>query len=87
MIKRVGRKDFRSNNIWKKEYQVFVEKLKQARIEAGLTQVDVSKKLKRPQSYISKCESGERHVDAIELGVFSRLYKKKLEFFVNGYKK
>jgi hypothetical protein len=33
-----------------KEYVEFVKKLKAARLEAGLTQVQVAKKLKRPQS-------------------------------------
>ena len=45
-----------------KEYGVFVKSLRQAREEMGLTQVEVAKKLKRPQSYISKCEAGEQRI-------------------------
>jgi len=41
-----------------KEYKEFSKKLKLARIDANLTQVDVARKLKRPQSYISNIEAG-----------------------------
>ena len=40
--------------IYLKEYKKLIGKLKAARLEAGLTQVQVSKLLKQPQSYISK---------------------------------
>jgi len=39
-------------------------------------------RLGRPQSYVSKCESGERRIDVIELAAFADLYGKRLEFFV-----
>jgi len=40
--------------------------LKEARLEAGLTQVEVAAKLKVPQSYIAKIEQGERKISFIE---------------------
>lgn len=40
--------------------------LKEARLEAGLTQVEVAAKLKVPQSYIAKVEQGERNISFIE---------------------
>ena len=46
-------------------YKLFLTRLRHARIMAGLTQVEVAKKLCRPQSYVSKCESGERRVDVV----------------------
>lgn len=36
------------------------------RLGAGLTQVVLADKLKRPQSFVSKFETGERHLDVIE---------------------
>ena len=41
--------------------------LKDARISAGMRQVDVASKLKVPQSYIAKIEQGERKVTFIEV--------------------
>jgi len=40
--------------------------LKEARLEAGLTQVEVAAKLRVPQSYIAKIEQGERKISFIE---------------------
>jgi transcriptional regulator with XRE-family HTH domain len=37
------------------------------RHDAGLTQVQVARKMSRPQSFGSKIESGERRVDFVEL--------------------
>ena len=38
----------------------------QARSDAGLTQAELSARLKRPQSFVSKYERGERRLDVIE---------------------
>lgn len=64
------------------EYQEFLHRLKMARKEAGLTQVEVAARLGRPQSFVAKCESGERRVDIVELGRFAREYGKPIEYFV-----
>jgi hypothetical protein len=37
-----------------------------ARKKAGLTQHDVAKRLKRPQSFVTKFEDGERRLDVVE---------------------
>lgn len=44
--------------------------------------MEVAAKLHRPQSFVSKCESGERRVDVVELTEFARLYGKELSYFV-----
>ncbi|MBI5005166.1 MAG: helix-turn-helix transcriptional regulator [Candidatus Lloydbacteria bacterium] len=64
------------------KYQKLIQRLRQARLEAGLTQVEAGKKLKKPQAYISKIERGERRLDAIELDELAKLYSKPLDYFV-----
>ena len=70
------------DTIRSKEYAVFVEKLRKARLDAGLRQIDVSKKLKRTQSYVSRVEMGEQRLDVLELKKFAQLYKKDINFFI-----
>ena len=50
-----------------REYQTFLSVLRSLREEAGLTQVELAKRLKQPQSFVSKCENGERRLDVLEL--------------------
>ena len=65
-----------------KEYAYFVERLRKAREEAGLTQTEVAKKLKRPQSHISNVESGQQRVDVVELQIFAKIYDKDIGYFI-----
>ena len=69
-------------SIHTKEYAVFVERLKTARLEAGLTQSEVAKKLHRPQSHISNIETGQQRVDIVELKRFAKMYNKDIGYFV-----
>ena len=71
-----------SKSIYSKEYRFVLTQLKNARIESGLTQKDVTRLIGKPQSYISKCESGERRLDVTELNRFAKIYKKSLLFFI-----
>ena len=71
-----------SRSIRTKEYKDFAQKLKNARLEAGLSQVEAAKRLKRPQSYISKSEAGEQRLDIVEIKKFAKLYSKETAYFV-----
>ena len=42
------------------------ELLVERRLAAGLTQAEVAERLKRPQSFVSKYETGERRLDVVE---------------------
>ncbi len=59
-----------------------LKRLRKARTAAGLTQVEVAEALGRPQSYVTKCELGERRIDPIELQRFAALYKKRITWFL-----
>lgn len=48
------------------EYKLFCRLLLEARLKAEMTQQEVAIRLNRPQSYVSKYESGERRLDVIE---------------------
>lgn len=69
------------DSVFTREYRAFLEKLKKARMDANLTQTEVAKKLKKPQSFLSKIESGERRIDVVELQRLAKLYRKPLSFF------
>ncbi|MFV0514755.1 MAG: helix-turn-helix domain-containing protein [Jhaorihella sp.] len=45
---------------------VLMAALKQARLDAGLTQTELADRLERPQSFVAKYENGERRVEVVE---------------------
>lgn len=53
--------------IYKPEHAVLLTLLKKHRKTAGLTQVQCSKALGRPQSFMSDVESGTRRLDIVQL--------------------
>jgi len=50
----------------RQKYELLRSRLKKARLEGGILQKELAKTLRKPQSYISKIESGERNLDVIE---------------------
>jgi transcriptional regulator with XRE-family HTH domain len=62
-----------------------ITRLRDAREAAGFTQVDVAKALGRTQAWVSKCESGERRIDPIDLADFAALYDRKIKHFVKQH--
>jgi transcriptional regulator with XRE-family HTH domain len=49
-----------------KNHQIVGERLEALRKTAGLTQTELAKRLKKPQSFVSSFESGQRRVDLLE---------------------
>jgi len=49
------------------EYRSLVAILRDLRLKAGMTQAELSERLGRPQSFVSKVERGERRLDLVEL--------------------
>lgn len=71
---------------WVADYEQFRRRLVQARADAGLTLREAAKRLGRAHSFISKSESGERRVDAVELTHFAAIYGKPLRYFYPFFK-
>jgi len=46
---------------------VLLKHLKQMRANAGLSGPEIQRRLNRPNSYVSKVESGEKRLDILEL--------------------
>ena len=55
-----------------KEYSSFLTVLTAARKRRGLTQKAVADLLGKPQSFVSKYESGERRLDVVEFTQISK---------------
>ncbi|MCT9811354.1 helix-turn-helix domain-containing protein [Acidovorax sp. Be4] len=49
------------------EYMTFVSVLRQVRQDLGVTQEGLAMTLEATQTFVSKCERGERRLDVIEL--------------------
>lgn len=56
-----------SKTIYRPENTVLLSLLKKYRKAAGLTQVQCSQALSRPQSFMSDVESGTRRLDIVQL--------------------
>jgi len=48
------------------EHVYLCQRLRQARLDAGLTQADLAERLDKPQSFVAKVETRERRLDVIE---------------------
>ena len=68
--------------IYSKAHKKIVEKLKQARKEAGLDQQEVARQLGKTQSYVSKLESGQRKLDILQIKELAEIYHKKITDFI-----
>ena len=53
-------------SVYASQYRILRDLLVKAREKSGATQHQIAKKLARPQSYVSKYESGERYLDVVE---------------------
>lgn len=54
----------------KQDYRLFLAILREMREAAGITQVALAARLHSSQSFVSKCERGERRIDFVEWLVF-----------------
>ncbi len=59
-------------------------KLRELRETLGLSQGEVAEKLHKTQSYVSRCETGNRRLDIFELEAFAKLYGKPISYFLSS---
>lgn len=59
-------------SVFTRDYRIFLRCLRGARKRAGLTQIEVAARLGQTQSFVSKCERGERRLDIVEVRAFCR---------------
>jgi transcriptional regulator with XRE-family HTH domain len=55
-----------SKSLRSAEHAVFRAVMIEIRKKAGLTQQELAKRLRRPQSFVAKYEGGERRIDIVE---------------------
>jgi transcriptional regulator with XRE-family HTH domain len=74
-----------TKSIHKSEYSILLRRLRALRTAAGLTQVDLSTALQRPQSYVSDVERGSRRMDLLQLRDFCQACGQSLTEFVDEF--
>ncbi len=72
------------DDIHSEKYRQLLRRLREARLEAGLTQAEAANRLGKSQYFVSRSETGERRVDVIELEAFATIYQKPLSYFLSG---
>lgn len=76
-----------TKSIFTKEYRAFLELLIHMRQTKNITQSVLAKKLKKPQSYVSKYESAERRLDIIETMNIVKVFNISLSDFCKKLEK
>lgn len=74
-------------SIFSADQRKLTDLLRQVRLGAGLRQDDLAKRLERPQSFVSKYESGERGLDLLELREICDALGISLQSFVERLEK
>ncbi|MDO7440019.1 helix-turn-helix domain-containing protein [Acinetobacter lactucae] len=66
-------------------YQDLIKKLIELRESRNVTQVELARRLNKPQSYVSKIEILERRIDVIELIDWLEVMNTNVKDFLNFY--
>lgn len=53
------------------DYQLFLRILRETRKRQGVPQVELASRLGNTQTFVSKCERGERRIDLVEFVAFA----------------
>ena len=74
-------------SLFTKKYDVFLSLLRDARGRAGLTQIELAERLGATQSFVSKCERGERRLDFVEMHQWCKALNLPLAQFAVRFEK
>lgn len=84
----------RAHITWRMKKKVYfaqrsrlVSLLREIRIEAGLTQIELAARIERDQTFVSKYESGQRRLDVLEMREICQAIGITLEQFVKRLEK
>lgn len=72
--------------LYSQKREAFRKLIKQARVDAGLTQIDLAHSLKRHQSYISDYERGNRRLDWVAVDEILAACNCTIDDFARHYK-
>jgi transcriptional regulator with XRE-family HTH domain len=72
-------------SIYTREYKVLLRLLREARERAGVTQVELARRLDQTQSFVSKVELGDRRLDLVQLRTVLAALDVRLGSFVGRF--
>lgn len=76
-----------AKTIHRAEYDIIRDLLREKRVDSGLTQVEVSQRMGRSQSFVSDVERGVRRVDVLELRDLCELFGIQLTGFCREFER
>jgi transcriptional regulator with XRE-family HTH domain len=74
-------------SVFTHEYGVLLETLRDFRRRAKITQVELAKKIREGQAFVSKSERGERRLDVIQLREICFALGTTLPKFIEAFEK
>ncbi len=73
--------------IFSHNHRAFLVLLREVRKERGLSQAELASRLEVTQSFVSKCERGERRLDVVELRAWCAALGTSLRAFVDRFER
>lgn len=74
-----------SESVYTPEYQLFLEHLKAAREESGLSQRALASRLKKSYSYVAKVETGYSRMDICQIRSYLKAVGMSFRDFMSRY--
>ena len=70
---------------YSRRYKQFLVALRKAREAKGVTQIDLARKLRVTQSWVSKVERGTRRLDVVELEIWCKAIDFRIADFLETF--